>query len=125
MLDPWVLLGWCALLLSLLVQGYGLYAPSSPGPEGVPGLDKVGHLVSFAVPAALAVLLRARWLVPVLVLHAMVSEPLQQWLAPERRLDLWDAVADLVGIALGVWVAATVARRSRHDEGMTTRPGER
>ncbi|WP_298750915.1 VanZ family protein [uncultured Serinicoccus sp.] len=113
-----VVLGWFALLVSLLVQAYGLYAPQAPGPAGVPGLDKVGHLLAFAVPAALAWWLRARWLVPVLVLHALVSEPLQQLLAPGRQADLLDAVADLLGVALGVWVAATTRRRWGHDGDM-------
>ena len=119
-----MVLGWFALLVALLVQCYGLYAPQMPGPDGVPGLDKVGHLVAFAVPAALAWWLRARWLLPVLVLHALVSEPLQAVLAPGRQPDPVDAVADLVGIALGVWVAATTARRWGHDGDMgeTTTP---
>ncbi|GAA4874252.1 hypothetical protein GCM10025788_10990 [Serinicoccus chungangensis] len=113
-----MVLGWFALLVSLLVQAYGLYAPQMPGPDGVPGLDKVGHLVAFAVPAALAWWLRARWLVPVLVLHALVSEPLQQVLAPGRQADPLDAATDLLGVALGVWVAATTRRRWGHDGDM-------
>ena len=120
-----MLYAWLALGVSLLIQCYGLYAPSSPGPDGVPRLDKIGHLVAFAVPAALAWWLRARWVVPVLVLHALVSEPLQQALSPERSLDWLDAAADLVGIALGVWVTATWARRSGHDEGMPSAPEQR
>ncbi|WP_298887875.1 VanZ family protein [uncultured Serinicoccus sp.] len=112
------MLGWFALLVSLLVQGYGLYAPQAPGPAGVPGLDKVGHLIAFAVPAALAWWLRAPWLVPVLVLHALVSEPLQQLLAPGRQADLLDTAADLLGVGLGVWLAATSQSRWGHDGDM-------
>lgn len=89
-----------------------------PGPDGVPGLDKVGHLVAFAVPAALAWWLRARWLVPVMVVHALVSEPMQHLVAPSRQAELLDAVVDLIGVALGVWVAATARRRWGHDGDM-------
>lgn len=100
-------------MVSLVLQVVGLYAPSAPGPpEGPPGLDKIGHLVAFAVPAALAWLLGARWVVVALVLHALVSEPLQSWVAPLRQPDVLDAVADLVGVALGVAVARALGRSS-------------
>jgi VanZ family protein len=111
--DPVRFLGWLALLVALVLQAVGLYSASAPGPEvGVPGMDKVGHLVAFAVPAALAWLLGARWVVVALVLHALLSEPLQAWVAPLREPDPLDAVADLVGIALGVTVARALRRRS-------------
>lgn len=113
------LFGWLILAVSLVVQAWGLYAPSPPGPDGPPGLDKIGHLLSFGIPAALAALLGARWLLWLLLLHALVSEPLQQALAPTRQLDGWDTVADLVGIAVGVLVVRAVQRRRRHDGGMT------
>lgn len=106
------LLGWFLLLVTLVVQLVGLYAPSAPGPAGPPGSDKVGHLLAFAVPAALAWLLGARWLVVALVGHALVSEPIQGWVAPNRTPDPFDALADLVGVALGVALAMTVRRRS-------------
>ncbi|WP_022926165.1 hypothetical protein [Serinicoccus marinus] len=109
-----------ALLVALLVQGYGLYAPQAPGPDGIPGLDKVGHLLLFGIPTLLACWLRARWLVPVLVVHALVSEPLQQLLAPMRQADPLDLAADLLGIALAVGIAATARRRWGHDGGMAT-----
>ena len=89
---------------------YALYAPTVPGPGGVPGLDKVAHALLFAVPATLAWRLGARWVVVLLVLHALVSEPLQGWLSPSRRTDPWDALADLVGVGLGV-LAARAPRR--------------
>ncbi len=68
--------------------------------------------MAFAVPAALSWLLGARWLVVLLVLHALVSEPVQGWVAPSRQTDVLDAVADLVGIALGVALARALRRRS-------------
>ncbi|WP_192796655.1 VanZ family protein [Serinicoccus kebangsaanensis] len=112
------------LVVSLLIQGFGLYAAQAPGPEGIPGLDKLGHLLMFGVPALLAWLLGARWLVPVLILHALVSEPVQHLLVGTREADPLDAAADLVGIALGVWIAATCRRRWGHDEGMGSTAGQ-
>lgn len=113
-------MGWAALVVCLLIQGFGLYSPSVPGPAGVPGLDKVGHVLAFAIPAALAWLLQARVMIALLVLHALVSEPLQHAIAPSRQADFWDAVANLVGLALGWWVAATILRLRRHHGGMTS-----
>lgn len=121
------LLGWLALLVALVVQAWGLYAPATPQPGGVPGLDKVAHLVAFAVPAALARLLGARWVLGLLLVHAVVSEPLQHLLAPTRQLDPWDAAADLVGVALGWLLAGGLARRSgaRSGEPGRVRPWRR
>lgn len=95
-----------------MLQVAGLYSQSPPQPGGAPGLDKVAHLAAFAVPAALAHLLGARWVLVLLVLHALVSEPLQHTIAPARQMDLLDTVADLVGIAVGVLLARTLTRRS-------------
>lgn len=111
------LLGWVLLALALVTQVSGLYAPAVPGPDGIPGLDKVGHFVAFAVPTALAVLLRARWVVLLLLVHALVAEPLQHALAPNRVAELVDALANLSGVAVGV-LAARLAARRRHDGGM-------
>lgn len=85
-------------------------------------------MLAFGVPAGLAWALGTRWLVGVMVLHALVSEPLQQALAPARLMELGDLAADLVGIALGVACAAAILRRRRHDGGMAVnvdqaRPG--
>lgn len=94
----------------LAIQVVGLYSASVPGPDGPDGSDKVGHLLAFAGPTALAWLLGARWLVPVLVLHALVAEPVQSWVAPGRMTDPWDAAANLVGVAVGVVVARGLGR---------------
>ncbi|WP_131105251.1 hypothetical protein [Ornithinimicrobium sufpigmenti] len=111
------LLGWVLLTLALVAQVSGLYAPTMPGPDGIPGLDKVGHFVAFAVPTALAGLLRARCVVLLLLVHALAAEPLQHALAPNRVAELADALANLSGVAVGVLVARLVARW-RHDGGM-------
>ncbi len=99
------------------MQAAGLYAPATPQPGGVPGADKVAHLVAFAVPAALARLLGARWVLVLLVVHAVVSEPLQHLVAPVRQLDPWDAVADLVGVGAGWLLAGRCLRASRERSG--------
>lgn len=107
------------------MQVWGLYTPVVPGPAGVPGLDKIGHALLFGIPAALAWALRAPWVVLLLVGHALVSEPLQHHLVPGRMMDPWDAVADLVGIALGVALVRAWRQRSGHDGGMpSTAPQE-
>lgn len=107
------LLGWCALVVLLVVQVVGLYAPTAPGPEGIAGLDKVSHVAGFLLPAAVAWALGARWVVVLLVIHALVSEPLQGWLAPMRSPDPMDTLADLVGVALGVGLGAGLGVAAR------------
>lgn len=111
-------MGWLVLLVLLAVQVAGLYAPTQPSQDQVPGLDKVQHLLGFGVPALVAWLLGARRLVGLMVIHALVSEPLQHAVAPTRQLDPLDTVADLVGIGLGVLVARAVRRSRGHDGGM-------
>lgn len=107
------------------MQVWGLYSPSPPGPAGPPGSDKVAHLLGFGIPAALAWWLGARGVVVLTVVHALVSEPLQQALAPDRMLDLLDTVANLLGTGLGVALGAALRARSPHDGRMpsTTRRG--
>ncbi len=100
-------LGWSlAFLLSLAVQLVVLYAPRAPSVStGLP-LDKVVHVAVFAAVAGtgLRAGLPARVLVTALLAHAVVSELIQaQWLA-HRSGDVWDAVADAVGVGLG-WAA--------------------
>jgi VanZ family protein len=99
---------WVLLVVLLVLQAVGLYSADAPGPGGVPGLDKVGHLLAFALPAAVAGWLRSRRVVVLLVVHAVVSEPLQGWLTPARQPDPLDAAADLVGIALGLLLARSL-----------------
>ncbi|RIK09621.1 MAG: VanZ family protein, partial [Acidobacteria bacterium] len=52
-----------------------------------------------------------------LVVHAVVSEPLQHLVAPVRQLDPWDAVADLVGVGAGWLLAGRFLRASRERSG--------
>lgn len=111
------LLGWVLLAVALAAQVWGLYAPTVPGPEGVPGLDKVAHFLVFAVPTFLAWLLGARWVVLLLLVHALVAELLQHSLAPDRVAELADAIANVCGVAVGA-LAARLAAGWRHDGGM-------
>lgn len=101
------------LLTTLAIQVGGLYADTVPGPPpAVPYLDKIGHLLAFGVPAALAWWLGARWLVWVLVAHALVSEIIQGLFTSARVMDPLDTVANLVGIVIGVALARAVRARS-------------
>ena len=103
-------LAWAAFALLLVVQVYVLYLASGVGPAPFRHADKIVHVVVFALPAAVAALLARGWAVAVLVGHAVVSEPLQAWTTSGRVADVWDAVADLVGIVLGVLVVRSVRR---------------
>lgn len=111
----WRPFGWAVLIALLALQVIGLYGPPSPGPVDTgafPGADKLGHVIGFAVPTFVAVLLRSRWVLVVLVVHALVAELIQGWLTDDRVMDAWDAVANVGGLALGV-VAGVMVMRGR------------
>lgn len=97
-------------VLAVLVQLVALYAPRAPSEGGVPYLDKVVHLLLFA--AVVFTGLRAgvpKGVVLVLsVVQAPVSELLQWAVLPHRDGDVRDMVADLLGCALGWWLARRV-----------------
>lgn len=96
-----------------MLQFVVLYAPSAPGSGSVPYADKLVHAGIFALPVFLALLARLPLLavVPVVALHAPVSEVVQARLLTGRAGDPWDAVADLVGVGLGVLAAGAVGRQ--------------
>ncbi|WP_153393499.1 VanZ family protein [Ornithinicoccus halotolerans] len=104
MSEPWRTTAWTSWWVMLLVQLYGLYGPVVEGPGGPLSLDKLGHVLMFGVAAAVAAALRSRAALTVVVLHALVSEPLQAVLTSTRQADVLDLAADLVGIVLGVGV---------------------
>ncbi len=94
-----------AALACLVVQLVVLYWPRPPDVGGgLPGLDLVVHLAVFAVVAGCA----RRGGLPVLpvavalVAHAAVSEVLQESLVPGRTGDWRDALADVLGLGLGL-----------------------
>ncbi|WP_193311294.1 VanZ family protein [Georgenia satyanarayanai] len=114
-----------ALALALLVHLVALYLPRVPGdaPHLFPGADKVAHVGIFAlvVVAALWAGLPARWVVPLALAHAVVSELVQHVLLPGRSGDPWDTLADAVGVALGWAAGALLTRAGRRPSG----PGRR
>ncbi len=105
------------MLLAVVVVLHlaALYWPQVTVEGPVTWSDKVVHVLLFGVPTALALLARARprLVVALLALHAPVSELLQHYVLPHRSGDVWDAVADLSGVVLGVTVVV-VGRRLRH-----------
>ncbi|MGC4152581.1 MAG: VanZ family protein [Propionicimonas sp.] len=108
---------WGLSAVAVFAHLLALYLPGSPDSQfDLPGADKVVHVLLFAVPVWLLGRLTGRvWLVAgFFAAHALVSELVQHWFVPHRSGDPLDLLADLVGIALAVWVL------SRQDV-----PGER
>lgn len=99
---------WIALVAALSAQLLGLYLPGSPQPSRtlIPHLDKLVHFAMFLAPAiAMRLLTRAWWPVVLLGLHAPISEFIQlRWVA-FRSGDVWDVLADLLGVAVGAGLA--------------------
>jgi hypothetical protein len=97
------------VLISLVV----LFAPASATPSALPpGVDKAVHLLLFA-----ALAWTGRWAgLPVpglavgLVAYAVGSEVLQGVLPIGRSPDPLDAVADTIGVAVGLVAARRFAR---------------
>jgi hypothetical protein len=77
------------------------------GTGGVPYLDKLVHVLVFAAVAwtGLRAGVPARWLLPLLVLHAVTSELVQARLLAQRSGDPADVVADLAGTLAGTLLA--------------------
>lgn len=108
------------------LQLYGLYSASPPMPDGPVGTDKVAHVLGFGAPALVAALLRSRWVLWFLVLHALAAELIQDTVAATRHADPWDTVANLVGVTLGVLVAHALRRvtgATAGDDGSMTTQG--
>lgn len=101
--------------LAVGMQVVVLYAPRAPAVDtgGLP-LDKLVHVVAFAVPtvALIAAGLPRGWVIGVMVVHAPLSEVIQGRLLTERSMEAADVAADLVGVGLG----ALAARRLRRPE---------
>lgn len=110
--------------MAVVLQCAALYLPGRPDSPGViPHLDKAVHVVLFAVPVFLWLRLgvRRRVVVPAALAQVMISEIVQARLIPYRTGDLGDAMADALGIGIGVWLAGLRPRegsdRSRQRAG--------
>jgi VanZ family protein len=95
----------------VLLSLYVLFTPRTGGDGLFPGSDKVVHLVLFALLAGTT---RARFGPAVAGLaavaaYAPLSELVQGLLLPTRSGDLWDVVADLLGVAAGWMLARRLA----------------
>jgi len=101
------------LAVTVVVQLVVLYAPRAPAVSSVPGLDKLVHAAVFGAVAWAATRCGvARWVVAVvLVAHAALSEVLQHTLLAHRSGDAVDALADTVGVGLGLLVATVLPAR--------------
>ncbi|MGO1978031.1 VanZ family protein [Brachybacterium tyrofermentans] len=115
--------GRLVVLVIALVLNIGFYLPSLP--DGTPGtgtvgLDKVVHLLVFALTvwAAGRVLAPRRrfpmgWIVIVAFAHGLLIELVQLALLPERGAEAVDVLFDVIGIALGLGL--WLGERLRHE----------
>jgi VanZ family protein len=97
-------------VVAVVAQLLVLYWPVVTVEGPVSWTDKVVHLLVFAVPtyAVGRVLGSVRAAVLIFAVHAPVSELVQHYALPGRTGDVWDAVLDLLGVAVGA--AALVVR---------------
>jgi VanZ family protein len=104
---------WVGAGVFLAVQLVAVYLPGNPdgGLElpWLPGADKLVHGLIFAIPVYLFGRLSGRvgLVAGLFAVHAVVSEVVQWRFVPYRDGDVWDAVADLVGIGFAVFVLQT------------------
>jgi VanZ family protein len=110
---------WFWFGAALAVQLVTLYTPRVPNEGGGHGLDKLVHAAVFA-----AVVWTARraglpylWVVVLCALHAPLSEWVQSHFLPQRDGSVSDALADLVGVAIGA--LSPIRRSGRGQERMS------
>ena len=96
----------------MLLSVYVLFVPDPGGPPLFAGIDKVVHVVLFALLAG-----TTRWRFGPVVAgfaavaaYAVVSEVVQATLLGDRSGDVLDVLADLLGAVLGWLVATRVLR---------------
>ena len=101
--------------VAVVAQLAALYWPRVDVQGPVTWSDKVVHVLLFLVPTLLGLLagLRPAWVVAALAVHAPVSELVQHFFLPHRTGDVWDAVADLGGVLLGVGLVMVGETRRR------------
>jgi hypothetical protein len=102
-------------VVAVAVQLLALYWPVVTVEGPVSWTDKVVHLLLFAVPtyAVGRALGSVRVAVLVFAIHAPLSELVQHYALPGRTGDVWDAVLDLLGVALGAAVLVVGPRLRR------------
>ncbi|WP_114855911.1 VanZ family protein [Brachybacterium sp. YJGR34] len=118
--------GRLGLVVLALAANLGFYLPSIPDGTpglGLPGLDKLVHLLVFALTVWAAGRLLAPlrrfpmgWVVIVALAHALFIELFQLVLLPQRGAEGADLVVDAIGIALGVGAWMLERRRSLRED---------
>jgi VanZ family protein len=110
---------WFWFWLALAAQLIAVYAPEAPSEGGGHGVDKLVHATLFAavVWTARRVGLPSVWVVVLSAAHAPVSEWGQAHFLPDRDGSVSDAVADLVGVAIGA--VLPIRRSGRGQERMS------
>jgi len=105
--------GRVVLAVTVVVQLVVLYAPRAPSTGATVGLDKLVHAAVFGAVAWAATRCGAsRGVVgTLLVFHAVLSEVLQGTVLAHRSGDPLDAVADTVGVALGLALGTVLEGR--------------
>ncbi|GAA2742716.1 hypothetical protein GCM10009868_13740 [Terrabacter aerolatus] len=101
--------------MAVVGQLLALYWPVVTVEGPVSWTDKVVHLLVFAAPTyAVGRALGSVWpSVLAFAVHAPVSELVQHHLLPGRSGDVWDAVVDLVAVALGAGALVVRGRLRR------------
>ena len=104
---------YATLALALIIAVLTL-TPVTPGPQGLPGLDKLAHVLAFgALAAPLAFAYPRHWRAVALVVLAYggMIEIVQPYTG--RSAEWADFLADGVGAFLGAWGAARIGRGQR------------
>ena len=104
-----------AAVVAVVLQLCVLYWPVVTVEGPVSWTDKVVHVLVFAVPTYLVgrALRRVGPVVAIFLVHAPVSELVQHFLLPGRSGDVWDAVVDVIGVALAAGLLMVRAKRER------------
>ena len=102
------------LAVTVVVQLVVLYAPRAPATPSIPDVDKLVHAAVFGAVAWAAVRcgFPARLVAAALVAHAALSEVAQHLLLTQRSGDPLDALADTVGVLLGLALGRRSHRQS-------------
>ena len=103
---------WCVAIAAVIV---GSLLPATDLPPVPAGADKLEHFAGYGVLAAIAVQLfatrAALWRAGVgLAALGIVLEILQSVLTSTRMMDGWDALANSLGVLMGLATALTPLR---------------